>query len=146
MSKESLKESISSSIGGSHSKEAIENSNTEENTLNSTYTKDSSEISEAIKQIDNVIEDFTNENEFSLDDIPNVPTSGQGDKSWSRSDTPYPRSSSSSMSSLTSHSNDVNRPWLVTSAVPRNPRYVEPVTNQNELWKTPVKKSEDWIK
>ena len=67
MSKESLKESISFSIGGSHSKETIDNSNTEENALNSTYTKDSSEISEAIKHIDNVIEDFTNENEFSLE-------------------------------------------------------------------------------
>ena len=139
--------------GLGHSSTSLENS-PPENLKKKELKIERESIKEAIEALedatnvnsshDSEIDEGENFDEFSLSDIPEIPSALE--KHTERSITPYPRSStSSSLSSCSSRPSTVNvKPYMLTSGIPR-------ISSINENKKPHVlqhlnEETDDWIR
>ena len=155
MSSSTLKDSHCSTNdeGLGHSSTSLDNS-PPENLKKKELKIERESIKEAIEALedatnvnsshDSEIDEGENFDEFSLSDIPEIPSSLE--KHTERSITPYPRSStSSSLSSCSSRPSTVNvKPYMLTSGIPR-------ISSINENKKPHVlqhlnEETDDWIR
>ena len=155
MSSSTLKDSHCSTNdeGLGHSATSLENSQPE-NLKKKELKIERESIKEAIEALeeatnvnsshDSEIDEGENFDEFSLSDIPEIPSALE--KHTERSITPYPRSStSSSLSSCSSRPSTVNvKPYMLTSGIPR-------ISSINENKKPHVlqhlnEETDDWIR